>query len=473
MNQQKKPLYEALRRHQENDPISFHVPGHKFGRVFSEDSLFEQVLKLDATEIHGLDDLHAPEGIIKEAQQLASQYFGSEESFFLINGSTVGNLAMILAVCRPGDQLIVQRNCHKSVLNGLELAGAEPVFVAPEWQEETKRYSRVTAVAMEEALKEYPDAKGVLLTYPDYFGRAYALRDIARVVHRYDLPLLIDEAHGVHFHLGAPFPEPALGAGADVVVQSAHKMGPAMTMASYLHIQSGRVDVRRLKHYLQMLQSSSPSYPLMASLDIARQYLATFTEEAKKETLCFIEETRDLLESYEYWRLLPRTVWDDPLKVTLEVRGYGFEVVEALEEVGVYPELATPSQVLLTFGLGDSFDLDQLRERLDALDWRLKNRSNHATMKIDQPRLPVVQSLAMSFSSMQHTPVEWSDWSQAEGKIAAEAVLPYPPGIAVVLKGERVTKQQIRYIEALIEQGAKFQNEAIEQGIRVFKGESK
>ncbi|TGB00839.1 aminotransferase class I/II-fold pyridoxal phosphate-dependent enzyme [Halobacillus salinus] len=471
MDQNRKPIYEALIEHQEKDPISFHVPGHKSGRVFPETDVFKGILKIDATEIAGLDDLHAPEGIIKEAEQLTSDYFGSNESFFLINGSTVGNLAMVLSTCERGDRLIVQRNCHKSVLNGLELAGAEPVFIAPEWEEETGRYSSITREVIEEALQLYPSAKGVLLTYPDYFGRAYRLDEIADVVHRYGLPLLIDEAHGVHFQLGAPFPKPALESGADVVVQSAHKMAPAMTMASFLHRGTERVDLRKLKHYLQMLQSSSPSYPLMASLDLARYFLATMTVKEKEDALHFIQDIRTVLETYDHWRLLPVTDKDDPLKATLEVEGNGFEIAEVLEEVHLYPELATSSQVLLTFGLGTAFDLNELKQRLELLDWRLKNKSKHATIKVDQPRLPVVQSLEMSFSSMQETPVEWVHWSEAAGRIAAEAILPYPPGIAVVLKGERMTESQICYIEALIGQGARFQNEAIETGIRVFKGE--
>ncbi|MCA0972739.1 aminotransferase class I/II-fold pyridoxal phosphate-dependent enzyme [Halobacillus litoralis] len=473
MEQKKKPLYDALVQHQKKDPISFHVPGHKFGRVYPDGTAFESVLHIDATEVSGLDDLHAPEGVIKEAQDIASHYFGSLESFFLVNGSTVGNLAMVLATCHPGDQLIVQRNCHKSVLNGLELAGAEPIFVAPEWEEETNRYSVMTKEAIKQALDAYPDAKGVLLTYPDYFGRTYALREVAECVHDYGIPLLVDEAHGIHFHMGAPFPEPALQAGADVVVQSAHKMAPAMTMASFLHVGSDRVNTRRLKHYLQMLQSSSPSYPLMASLDLARHYMAGMTEEDVRVLIRFVMEVRDVFRSSPHWNVPPLTEWDDPLKLILEKEGSGFALAEALESVGLFPELATSGQVLLTFGLGESFEVEDLKRRLMDVDRQLKKQSKRATIKVDQPRLPVVQSLALSFSDMIETPVKWCRWQDAEGEVAAEAVLPYPPGIAVVLKGERISRSQIDYIQALIKQGASFQNEQIEQGIMVFKGEWK
>ncbi|WP_246364274.1 aminotransferase class I/II-fold pyridoxal phosphate-dependent enzyme [Halobacillus locisalis] len=475
MKQNETPLYDALMVNKEKKPISFHVPGHKYGRIFSNKakSTFEKVLNLDATEITGLDDLHAPEGIIADAQQLVSHYFQSDRSYFLVNGSTIGNLAMVMAVCRPGDQLVVQRNCHKSVLNGLELAGAEPIFVAPEWEEETNRYSLVTKASIENALKQYPEAKGVLLTYPDYFGRAYPLKEIAQLVHEHELPLLIDEAHGVHFKVSPSFPTTAIDAGADVVVQSAHKMAPAMTMASFLHMKTRYVDDRRLRHYLQMLQSSSPSYTLMASLDLARHFLANLNEEEVEAVFSFVEQTRELFATYDHWRVLPVSIWDDPLKLILEVkRSTGFAVAKVLEECRIDPELATTDQVLLTFGLGESFSIQELNERLTEVDCRLKKQPKHATIKVDQPTIPSVQSLEMSYSDMDDVPTEECSWGKAANSIAAEAVIPYPPGIPVIMKGERISNEHIDYIEALIKQGARFQNDEIEHGIQVFKGES-
>lgn len=179
----------------------------------------------------------------------------------------------------------------------MELANVSPVVISPAYEKETGRYSSITPSSIEQALKEHPDSKGVLLTYPDYFGRAYDLKEIARVVHSKGVPLLIDEAHGVHFHLGDPMPVPALEAGADVVVQSAHKMAPAMTMASYMHVQGKRVDKYVLRHYLQMLQSSSPSYPLMASLDLARKFLSTWREEEREAGLHWAVQVRDVFQS--------------------------------------------------------------------------------------------------------------------------------------------------------------------------------
>ncbi|WP_406945248.1 aminotransferase class I/II-fold pyridoxal phosphate-dependent enzyme [Halobacillus sp. SY10] len=465
------PLYEALKRNIEQKPLSFHVPGHKYGKVFEKQAYekFQSILQLDATEVEGLDDLHAPEGVIQEAQQLASEFFHSDHTFFLINGTTVGNMAMILSVCHPGDEIIVQRNCHKSVLNALELSGASPVFISPRYERETGRHSHVSAEDVEQALKDHADSKAVFLTYPDYFGRTYDLKKIAEVVHRYRVPLLIDEAHGVHFQLGPPFPQAALTAGADGVAQSAHKMAPAMTMASFLHVQGNRIDLNRVRHYLQMLQSSSPSYPLMASLDVARAYLASWNASDKEDLFSFLEQVKSLFRSYNYWDV---KATDDPLKLTLEVlSGTGFEWADALDAVGIVPELATTNQVLLVFGLAPSVDLLLLEERLKTLDSQLKKQTNRATIIENQIQFPAVQKLEYSYSLMQRMDVVRVGWQEAAGYVAAEAIIPYPPGIPLVMKGERLDEQHIAQVHALLSQGARFQNTGMEQGVLVFKGE--
>ncbi|SFK58217.1 lysine decarboxylase [Halobacillus dabanensis] len=475
MKENYAPLYEALMNNINKKPISFHVPGHKYGRVFPKEFSpgFETILKFDATEVRGLDDLHAPEEAIKEALQLASDFFQSKETFFLVNGTTVGNLAMILSVCQPGDEIIVQRNCHKSVLNGLELAGASPVFIAPRYERETGRYSSILAKDVEEALSRHPNSKAVFLTYPDYFGSTYDLESIADIVHHSNLPLLVDEAHGVHFHLGETFPKSALASGADVVVQSAHKMSPAMTMASFLHIGGDRIDAEGIRHYLQILQSSSPSYPLMASLDLARFYMASWGNRERKELRQFTKNVRSILDSYDHlFTVKPSHLNVDPLKLTLEAEACsGYELAEALDAVGIVPEMATSEQVLLVLGLGPSLDLTDLNQRLGSLEWQLKNSSNHATIKENHLPLPVVQNLEYSYFDMRKMMVEKVDWSDAAGYVAAEAIIPYPPGIPMIMKGERISESHYQKVTALIKQGARFQNKEIEQGIRVFKGE--
>ncbi|MDO3412927.1 aminotransferase class I/II-fold pyridoxal phosphate-dependent enzyme [Saccharibacillus sp. CPCC 101409] len=270
------PLYAELLRYAARKEASFHVPGHKDGRFYrntqGEAPLgFGETLELDATEIEGTDDLHDPEGVIREAQRKAAAFFGAEETFFLVGGSTVGNLALILTVCAsPGDILIVQRNVHKSVLHGLMLAGAQAVFVAPESHPESGIAVLPGEPTLEEALDRYPRARGVLVTRPNYYGMSRGIRETARLCHRRGVPLLVDEAHGAHYGLHPELPASALSEGADGVVQSTHKMLAAMTMGAMLHVQGDRLDRGLLRRRLGMVQSSSPSYPIMASLDLAR-----------------------------------------------------------------------------------------------------------------------------------------------------------------------------------------------------------
>ncbi len=473
MDQTWTPLYDALIEKKEEHPISFHVPGHKYGKVFSSKGLgaFRSLLQLDATEIPGLDDLHAPEGIIKQAQQLTSDLFRSDESFFLVNGTTSGNLAMILTVCNSGDTIIVQRNCHKSVLNGLELAGAQPVFLSPEYEQETDRYSKVDSALVEQALHEFPQAKAVFLTYPDYFGRTFDIEDIITKAHACGVPVLVDEAHGVHFQLGCPFPSSALDLGADLVVQSAHKMAPAMTMASYLHVNSKRIAVHLLRHYLQMLQSSSPSYPLMASLDLARHFLANYSV---RGVMPYAKRVRQVFETLapELF-LLPLTDKDDPLKITLQTADgvSAFEAARVFEEAGVYPELTTPTQLLFILGLTPGFEWEDLEKRIAGVNCQLKKITRHATIKTVPLEISKLEMLAMSYSEMAGRSSQFVEWKDACGHVAAEAVIPYPPGIPFIMKGESIRTDHLTRMKFLIKEGTRFQNNNIELGIRVFKGE--
>ncbi|WP_181351111.1 aminotransferase class I/II-fold pyridoxal phosphate-dependent enzyme [Thalassobacillus sp. CUG 92003] len=470
--QNRTPLYDALVHFRAQRPESYHVPGHKHGQVFANVGAgdFQTILSLDVTELPGLDDLHAPQDVIKEAEGLASSFFSSDHTFFLVGGSTAGNLAMVLAACVPGDVIIVQRNCHKSVMNAMELAGAKPVFLAPEYELETGRYSKVTVSAVRRALARYPEAKAVVLTYPDYFGRTYDLKTIIDEVHQSEIPVLVDEAHGVHFHLGAPFPAPALKLGADAVVQSAHKMAPAMTMASYLHIQSDYVDKQQVASYLRMVQSSSPSYPLLVSLDLARYYLANMSESERENWQEGMHNVRICWKNSPYWDVLPLSKHDDPMKLTLSAASgvTGFQIANALEAEGLYPEMATQDQVLLILGLELDAENSHLEEIIGNVNHQLKNSPANATIKSRSIPFPHMQELDMAYAEMKQKKSTFQAWSKAIGCIAAQPVIPYPPGIPIVVKGERITHEHAAQVSALLGSGTNFQDAAIQEGIHVY-----
>lgn len=475
MRHDQTPLFAKLIEHSKKDPSSFHVPGHKNGAIFpaSAQSFYNSILSLDMTELPGFDDLHAPHHVILEAEELAADFFRAEQTFFLVGGSTAGNLAMILATCSAEDKIIVQRNCHKSVFNALELCGAMPVFVTPEYDHRADRYTAPDTVTIRQALQLHPDAKAVVLTYPDYFGKTFAIKEMIDGIHEYNIPVLVDEAHGVHFSLGDPFPASSLRFGADAVVQSAHKMAPAMTMSAYLHLNSSRIDKQRLAHYLQMIQSSSPSYPLMASLDIARSFLALLTKKDISLMQDSVYRLRKALASVSCWKVISCTPADDLLKITLHMNHgqSGYQVARLFEQENIYPELATDNHVLFIHGLAPFERFGKMEKALEIIHEQLKNSRNnglHATIDITKLYPEKMQELALSYQEMNKRKTILIPIKQATGYVAAEAVIPYPPGIPLVLKGERIKETHLDAIDQLLQQHALIQHNNINKGIHVF-----
>ncbi|KMJ56754.1 arginine decarboxylase [Bacillus sp. LL01] len=463
MDQNKTPLFSALKRHWESSPLSGHVPGHKYGDVFPGEAngYFNDILKLDATEITGLDDLHDPEGIIEDAQRLAADLYGADETFFLVNGSTVGNLAMIMATCTRGSKVLVQRNCHKSILNGLELAGAEPVFISCEVDENLGVAVSIKSTQLKEALETVDGIEAVILTNPNYYGVATQLDSLIGIIHTYNVPVLVDEAHGAHFILGEPFPKTALASGADIVVHSAHKTLPAMTMASFLHVQGDRVKKDRISHYLKILLSSSPSYPLMASLDLARYYLASIQDQEVKNVYDDITTIHQELEKIEGVEVVvPQCgLQIDPLKLTLRsTTGLtGFALQQLLEKEGLFVELADHQNVLIVLPLAVNEKKHDMIERIDrALLGQTKDGKEKGKLPI--PPFPVeISRLAIPFSEQHDYKVVRCNLEDAVGEVAARPVIPYPPGIPLLFKGERITRSTLEYIEVLVNHGARFQ----------------
>ncbi|MDQ0202103.1 aminotransferase class I/II-fold pyridoxal phosphate-dependent enzyme [Neobacillus ginsengisoli] len=473
-NQLKMPLYQALVEHARKNPISFHVPGHKYGSIFKPTaSVFQQILQIDATELTGLDDLHSPDGIIEEAEALLAELYQVRKSFFLVNGSTVGNLAMIMAACTEGTHVLVQRNCHKSVMNALKLAKVNPVFLEPEFNREWKVATGVSLETVKEAIHLYPEAKAIILTYPNYYGMVYDLQSVIHEAHSHDIPVLVDEAHGPHFIIGEPFPSSAIQMGADIVVQSAHKTLPAMTMGSFLHFNSHLVNVDKLKDYLHMFQSSSPSYPIMASLDLARNYLAAYERQDVrfliKEIGRFKRELADIpsVRVLEYPNKL-----GDPLKVTIQSACgiSGFELQKRFEEIGIFTELADPYNILLILPLLKEKQDYPLTESVEGIKKALKGLSFQKGTDECQVDNRKISELAIAYKDMPDYEEKDIPISKAVGEVCAETVIPYPPGIPLLLRGEEATNEKIQYLKKLIDNRAKFQGgNSLEDGfIKVF-----
>ncbi|WP_150275662.1 aminotransferase class I/II-fold pyridoxal phosphate-dependent enzyme [Paenibacillus tepidiphilus] len=382
------PVYEMLEQYKLKGNISYHVPGHKNGQAYSGadgPGYLGEIMRYDVTEITGTDDLHHPEGVIKEAQELAADCFGADESFFLVGGSTAGNLALILTVCpEPGTTVIVQRNSHKSVIHGLMLAGANAVFLEPLLDPGSGLAIAPAAEAVRAALAAYPEAAAVLVTMPNYYGMGSDLAPLAKLCHDSGVPLLVDEAHGAHYGLHPELPAGALSCGADGIVQSTHKMLPALTMGAMLHVQGPWLDRALLRQRLAMVQSSSPSYPVMASLDLARRLVHVRREAAFTAGLAAVDVLRRGLAELPRFGLLQPAAplqrtggagaaaadtpppggaaaygTQDPFKAVIHdaagVLG-GFELQRRLEEKGIVPEMSDARHVVLAFSLGSQAD---------------------------------------------------------------------------------------------------------------------
>ena len=289
------PLVEKLINHTEKGPVSFHVPGHKGSSAImgAGARLWERALQYDLTELPGLDNLHCPAGVIRDAQRLAAEAYGADHTYFLVNGSTAGVLASMLAATRPGDTVIVDRGCHSSVYNGLVLGRLNPVYIRRQVDPATGIPLSADAAEVERAFEKTRRAKAVVITNPTYYGICSDIRTIAATAHKNGALLIVDEAHGAHLRFWSGLPDSSLDTGADLVVQSAHKTLPAMTQGSWLHVKGGGVDKERLERMLGMLQTTSPSYVIMASLDNARHAM-------QKEGAGYLEE---VLGYAEYARL--------------------------------------------------------------------------------------------------------------------------------------------------------------------------
>jgi arginine decarboxylase len=477
MDQQRAPLFEKLQSFHTKNTASFHVPGHKFGQDLEpmEELFLGQVMQIDYTEITGLDDLHQPGGVIKDAQLLAAACFKADHTYFLVNGSTAGNLAMILAVCQREDILIVERNVHKSVLHGLMLAGAKAVFLPPCIDEDSGLAAGVSPADIESALTAYPQAKAVLLTNPNYYGIGTALRPIAKLVHSYSIPLLVDEAHGAHYGFHSELPESALACGADGVVQSTHKMLTALTMGAMLHVQGSLLDTDIVQQCLSMLQTSSPSYPIMASLDLSRRLMAVHGTEKIANGLEAVKWFRQEMKEMTSFAIVQKPLMDhtsmDPFKIAIFDRTgtlSGYHLKQELEERGCMIEMADPKHAVLFFSLsstrGDSERLIAAFRRISEQFGLKKKELQRVITNINTiPRLTTISS--PTTLNLPHSISNQSTGIAAKtvrikdsvGCRSAEMVIPYPPGIPLLYPGETITGEIVECLQQYIALGALFQ----------------
>lgn len=458
MDQGCTPLLQALQSSSRRDHAGFYTPGHKRGQG-SPQALLQvfgrSVLQVDLPELPELDDLFAPDGVIAEAQALAAEAFGADQTWFLTNGSTSGVMAAILAVCGPGDQIILPRNCHRSAISGLILSGAMPVFVEPEFDSEWVYC--ISPQTVQQALERYPQAKAVMVTSPTYEGVCGDLDAIATLTHRHNVPLLVDEAHGPHFAFHSELPPPALSSGADLVVQSTHKVLGAMTQAAMLHMQGKRISSQRINQALQWVQSTSPSYLLLASLDAARQQMALQGEAIMNHLLQKVAATRQQLQQMNGLSILnPSTSTAgfaalDATRLTIGVSALGLNGLQVdstlHEQLAVTAELPTPSHLTFIPSLGTTqTDLDRLVQAFEKIVQAPGELERPAppTWERETISIPQISPRAAAFAVHETVP-----WAEAAYRISAELICPYPPGIPVLYPGGTIKDADLDYLRQI------------------------
>ncbi len=462
-SQMATPLLDALRLCAQSSNAAFYTPGHKRGQGtpgILSDLFGAEVWRSDLPELPELDNLFAPQSAIKAAQDLAAEAFGAEQTWFLVNGSTCGVSASILAVCEPGDKIILPRNVHQSVISGLVLSGAVPVFVTPEYDADRQIAHSVTPEAVEEALKQHPDSKAVMIVYPTYYGVCGNVRAIANLVHSYNIPLLVDEAHGAHFAFHPDLPDSALSAGADLTVQSIHKTLSAMTQAAMLHGQGNRIDRDRVSKALQLIQSTSPSYLLLASLDAARQQMATQGAALMEQTLRLADQARSRINKIPNLSTLnpeqtPGCWAVDRTRLTVTVSELGidgFTADEMLHQtLGVTAELPSLQHLTFIISLGNTqADIDRLVQAFTTLAKEPRDLESPQPRRSNSGLTP---KWLLTPRQAFFAPSETLSITQAVDRISAELVCPYPPGIPVLLPGEQITEDAIANLQQILAAG--------------------
>jgi len=461
------PLFDALVSLAESRKVSFHTPGHKSGKGIStrfKKFVGPKIFSIDLTTLDEVDCLQKPTGVIKEAQELAAEAYGADHSFFLINGSTVGNHAMVLAACSPGDEVLVARNTHKSILTGIILAGARPHFFLPEWDPDLGIPLNVTSEAVDSALKNHAEAKALILTSPNYYGVTADLETIFKSARERGLLILVDEAHGPHLNFHPHLPPPALRMGADLCVQSTHKIVGGMTQSSMMHLKGNRIDLARLQGVLQLMQSTSPSYVLMASLDLARMQMATEGRKLLEKAIHLAEEARHRIQEMEGIACFARSQIQerghfdlDVTKLTISTRGLeltGFQASALLNgESDVQVEMADLYNLLVIVSIGDrKDDLLRLTSGLEKIAQSYPQGRDRCREVIFPP---IGASLPLSPREAYFAPYRHLDLKDATGEISSDIVTIYPPGIPLLVPGERISREIADYLEIMGNQGAR------------------
>ena len=488
-------IFDKLKNYSDSDYYAFHMPGHKRNLDLMDGT---SPYRIDITEIDGFDDLHHAEGILKEAQERAAEVYHTDETHFLVNGSTVGILSAILGTTEKGDSILVARNCHKSVYHAIYLNELDPVYLYPKFDTELGLSTEIDAADVQKALEEHPGIRAVMIVSPTYDGVVSDIEKIAEIVHEAGCLLIVDEAHGAHFGFDPYFPKSANMYGADLVINSLHKTLPALTQTALLHVNGERVNRRKVKRYLDMLQTSSPSYILMASID-ACIHLLEQTQMQKcsifKEYAAHIDNLREELKKLKYLKIIRTENTDryDRSKFVISVKHAPISSHELYERLlhdyHLQMEMLAGTYVLAMTTIGDTQEgLDRLRDALLAIDAEIDvklksgSRQEQKPMQMTdtdlplsgrQPSLEKVWTIAEAVKCRDVVPsrkgkIETCSFADSAGHISLEYAYLYPPGSPLIVPGERITQEAVEILCWYREHDFSIEGLQSEDGIEVW-----
>lgn len=441
-------LADYLQKLHSSNEYPLHMPGHKRTPFLP---YLENAYAMDITEIEGSDNLYETEGILKDAMERAAKVYGAHKTMFLVNGSTVGLLSAITGMTNKGDTILMARNCHKAVYHAVELRELRTKYVYPKKWKDYNIAGPITLEDIKGAVEENPGVRLVVITSPTYEGVTSPIREIAAYLHEKNIPLLVDEAHGAHFPFSDKFPESAIHAGADVVIQSMHKTLPVFTQCALMHLSKDAPNKEKILKYVSYYQTSSPSYLFMASMDAVIAELEKYGETLWND---FFTNRKAFMESVGKLRHIKvlncaqtsDNVKIDPGKIVIYVKNtsiHGKDLQNRLlKEYNIQLEMASSSHVLAIFTLCDSAEgWHRLAKALLEIDATLENAEEDGfTQEIHPPVQKTIAGVAEC---------EWEAVSiqEAEKRISADYINLYPPGIPMIVPGEVFTKELIEEIK--------------------------
>lgn len=449
------PLLEELLKYHKEENLILSMPGNKSGIGFLRDDIGKEFINtlgfLDITEVEPLDNLHSPEGVIKEAQDLLAKTYGVKEAFFVVNGSTAGNLAAIFDAFEEGDEVLVERNCHKSIYNGLILRKLKATYIEPVIDEDNDIFLPPDRNNIFKALKKCKNPKGIILTYPNYFGILYKVEDALVELKEKGLKIIIDGAHGAHFGISESLPKPIWSI-VDYTVLSAHKTLPSLTQGSYLLVNNST----NIEFYLKAFMTTSPSYLIMASLDYGRYYLDNYGKGDYQLLVSMAEYWKNKINSLNKVEIISK----DKLKKDYDLdlsrylillpKGYsGHKLLEYLIRKKIQGEMSTSSSVVLIlspFNTNEDFKI--IYKAIEELDLNIlkeeRTNSKYYTVIVEKCFEPY---------EVFEKPFESIVLDQCIGRVAKEAIIPYPPGIPLICGGEIITKEASEIVRDYIKNG--------------------